>query len=180
MKLCPARATNKTSRLFAARASPTELIMRVRLFRPTQCPPSRPSARVVRNRPKLDLSRADLRAGCGRDSPRAYVPPRLDLAVYFFDLDDDEAVCLPNDAPAPSALRLVPRPDNPQGFGVVNLVLLGPRHLDDRDAFGSTALTSTCASRVHSALGHCTPRKSGTPPIVNQPAARPCRRSGAG
>jgi hypothetical protein len=89
-------------------------------------------------------------------------PLRLELAVCFFDLDDHEAVGLPNDAPAPSTLRLVPRPDYPPAVGVVNLVLLGPRHLDYRDALESTALTPTRAKRVHSAFGHHVLRKSGT------------------
>jgi len=82
--------------------------------------------------------------------------------VCFFDFHDRETIGLLNGAPAPSALRLVPRQNYPPAVCVVDLVLLGPRHLDDCVAVDSAALAPPCAKRVHSGLSHAICRTSKT------------------
>jgi hypothetical protein len=75
------------------------------------------------------------------------------LAVRFLYLDYHEPVGLPNGAPVLCALRLVPRSDDPKlGRAVVNFVLFGPGHLDDRGAIGSPAFAASRSKRVEAVL----------------------------
>jgi hypothetical protein len=77
-------------------------------------------------------------------------------------------------------LRLVPRHDRPPAVCVVDLVLLSPRHLDDRDAVDSAALTPPRAKRARSGFSHarCRTSNTNTPLIVVRPRGRPASRSG--
>jgi hypothetical protein len=99
---------------------------------------------------------------------------RSGLAVCFLHLDDHEAVGLLNDVPAPSSLRLVPRQDCPPAVRVVDLVLLGPRHLDDGDAVDGSALTPPRAKGVHSGFSHARCRTSKTNTAAHRRPAAPC------
>jgi hypothetical protein len=75
------------------------------------------------------------------------------LGALFLDGDHYEPVGFADDAPASRALRLVARSDDPKlGRAVVNLVLLGPCHLDNRGAVLRAALAPARATRVEAVL----------------------------
>ena len=62
--------------------------------------------------------------------------------ILFVDFYDDEAIGGTDHAPAAGAARLVVRMDGPVA-GVVDRILLLPRHLDDRGAVGGTAFATS-------------------------------------
>jgi hypothetical protein len=75
------------------------------------------------------------------------------LAIGFLYLDHHEPVGLPDGAPGLRALRLVPRGDDPVlGRAVVNFVLFGPGHFDDRGAVGSPTFAAPRSKRVEAVL----------------------------
>jgi len=93
--------------------------------------------------------------------------------MRFLDLDNDEAFGLLDDPPAPSALRLMPRTDYPQAVGVVDLILLGPGHLNDRGAVGNPTLAAARAKGVHPVFGHAVSARSrGSTSLIVEPP--PC------